>query len=181
MPMKDTAVRPNKIPWPPLIYAGCALVAVVLHYVYPLAWPSDYWKLILMLAGLALLIVAVMIDVAAIRAFRRHKTTILPHRGASALITDGPFSYSRNPIYLGNTFLVFGAGLLFGVAWLLPAAFVGAALTLKLAIEREERHLAAKFDEEWQRYKFRTHRWFGWRTSAASAARQGSRQNTPPV
>jgi protein-S-isoprenylcysteine O-methyltransferase Ste14 len=159
--MEDTALRPNIIPWPPIIYAGCALVALGLNYVHPLAWPTDHWKLVLMLTGLVLLVVAVTIEVSAVRAFRRHKTTIQPHRGASALITDGPFGFSRNPIYLGNTFLVFGAGLLFGIAWLLPAAFIGAALTQKLAIEREERHLAAGFGKAWEEYVAATPRWLG--------------------
>jgi protein-S-isoprenylcysteine O-methyltransferase Ste14 len=154
---------PNRIPWPPLIYAGVVLAAVLLHFLYPVPWPASMLKPVLMACGLAFLIIAVVIDVSAVRTFKRHHTTILPHRGASALIADGPFRFSRNPIYLGNTFAVFGAGLLFGVAWLLPAAFIGAGITQKLAIEREERHLALKFGEAWERYAAATSRWLGWR------------------
>ena len=88
---------------------------------------------------------AIALDVTAALAFRRHRTTILPHRGATALVTDGPFAKSRNPIYVANTLLVSGAGLLFGVGWLVLAGLAGAVLTQKLAIEREERHLAARF------------------------------------
>ena len=80
-----------------------------------------------------------------------------------ALITDGPFAQSRNPIYVGNTLLVAGAGLLFGVAWLIPAALAGAVLTQKLAIEREERHLAPRFGPAWEDYRARTPRWLFFR------------------
>ena len=92
-------------------------------------------------------------------AFRRHHTTVLPHRGATRLITDGPFRFSRNPIYVGNTLLVAGAGLVFGVAWLIPAALAGALATQKLAIEREEEHLARRFGADWAGYAARTPRW----------------------
>jgi protein-S-isoprenylcysteine O-methyltransferase Ste14 len=160
--MQDFEDRPNRIPWPPLLYAGAAAAAVALHFAVPLPWPSQQpWRLILSLVGLVLIAIAVAVDMAAMRAFRRHQTTILPTRGASHLITSGAFRHSRNPIYLGNTLLVFGAGLLFGIAWLLPAAFVAAALTQKLAIEREEKHLASRFGEEWDAYAARTPRWIG--------------------
>jgi protein-S-isoprenylcysteine O-methyltransferase Ste14 len=43
--------------------------------------------------------------------------------------------------------------------WLVIAALVGAVLTRKLAIEREERHLAARFGEAWAEYAARTPRW----------------------
>ena len=46
------------------------------------------------------------------RTMSRHRTTILPHRGSAHLVTDGPFSFTRNPIYLGNTMLTLGIGLL---------------------------------------------------------------------
>ena len=92
-------------------------------------------------------------------AFRRHRTTVLPHRGATRLITDGPFRFTRNPIYVGNTLLVAGLGFVLGVAWLMPAALLAAWATQKLAIEREERHLALRFGADWARYAARTPRW----------------------
>ena len=113
--------------------------------------------------GLCLACAAIALDVTAALAFRRHRTTILPHRGATALITDGPFGWSRNPIYVANTLLVAGAGLFFGMLWLVIAAFVAAVLTQKLAIEREERHLAARFGQAWAEYAARTPRWLFFR------------------
>jgi protein-S-isoprenylcysteine O-methyltransferase Ste14 len=155
--------RPNRIPWPPLIYGGLALLALALHWNVPLPWPAGVARVVLAAVGLCLACAAIALDVTAALAFRRHRTTILPHRGATALITDGPFARSRNPIYLANTLLVCGAGLLFGIGWLVLAGLAGAVLTGKLAIEREERHLAARFGSEWQDYAARTPRWLFFR------------------
>lgn len=159
----DPRDRPNHIPWPPLLYGGAALVALGLHVVAPLPWPEGPVRMVLAAVGLCLACAGVALEIATAIAFRRHRTTILPHRAATALITEGPFSKSRNPIYVGNTMLLAGAGLLFGIAWLMIAALVAALLTRKLAIEREERHLAARFGAGWQDYAARTPRWLFFR------------------
>ena len=159
----DPRDRPNRIPWPPLLYGGAALFALWLHYMAPLPWVEGPARVVLAAAGLCLICASVALEITTSLAFRRHRTTILPHRGATALITEGPFSKSRNPIYVGNTLLLAGAGLLFGIAWLVLAAPVAAFLTQKLAIEREERHLSARFGADWQAYAARTPRWLFFR------------------
>jgi protein-S-isoprenylcysteine O-methyltransferase Ste14 len=157
--MTDLADRPNSIPWPPILFAGATLIALGLQAALPLPWPGGAWAAVLAMAGVFLGALGIALDLATMLAFRRHQTTVLPHRGATRLIADGPFRYSRNPIYVGKTLLVAGAGLLFGVAWLIPAAFLGAFATQKLAIEREERHLALRFGKDWADYAARTPRW----------------------
>ena len=158
-----SAERPNSIPWPPLIYGGLAALGLALHWLYPLPWPGGPARLVLAAIGLCLACAAIALDIAAALAFRRHRTTILPHRPATALITEGPFAKSRNPIYVANPLLVAGAGLLFGMIWLVLAALAGALLTQKLAIAREERHLAARFGQDWTDYASRTPRWLFFR------------------
>jgi len=157
--MTDLKDRPNTIPWPPLLYAGAALVALGLQALLPLPWPGGPWAAVLAMAGVFLAAAGIALDLATMLAFRRHQTTVLPNRGATRLITDGPFRFSRNPIYVGNTLLVAGAGLIFGVAWLIPAALAGAFATSKLAIVREEQHLALRFGQAWSDYAARTPRW----------------------
>jgi len=150
---------PNRIPWPPIVYLAALLAGLALNWYLPLPWPERPFRFVLAAIGLCAIGLAVALDIAAFRLFRRHRTTIMPHRAASALITEGPFARSRNPIYVGNTLLVSGLGLLFGVAWLVPAALLAAFAVQKLAIEREEAHLAEKFGEAWRDYAARTPRW----------------------
>lgn len=152
--------RPNRIPWPPLLYGGLAVAGFILHYAaWRLPWPQGAAGYGLAATGIAAIVAALLLDIAAFRAFRKHQTTIMPHQGASRLITDGPFRYSRNPIYLGNFLLVGGLGLVFGIVWLVIAALLAAFLVQKLAIEREEAHLALKFGDAWQAYARQTPRW----------------------
>lgn len=157
--MTDPNDRPNTIPWPPMIYIGFAIAAIVLHKLMPLGWPGGAMRIVLAAIGLCLICGGVALELVTALTFRRHRTTILPHRGATALITDGPFAKSRNPIYVGNTLLLLGAGLLSGIAWVIPAALAAAFTTQKLAIEREERHLTARFGKAWEDYAARTPRW----------------------
>lgn len=154
----DTEDRPNSIPWPPLLFGGAAAVAVVIHWLAPLPFPDGLlWQVL----GVLMAVTAIAIDLLAFAAFRRHKTTILPHRGADHLITTGIYGWSRNPIYLGNLLLVAGAGLFFGIWWLVLAAPIALFLTRKLAVEREEHHLARRFGQAWHDYARTTHRWLG--------------------
>jgi protein-S-isoprenylcysteine O-methyltransferase Ste14 len=157
--MLDPHVRPNRLPWPPIIYVAAALLAVVMHRAAPLSWVDGPVRMVLAAAGLCGLCAGIALEITTALTFRRHRTTIWPNRGATALITNGPFAKSRNPIYLGNTLLMFGAGLLFGMAWFLPLGLGAALLVQKLAIEREERHLEARFGDAWRAYAANTPRW----------------------
>ncbi len=157
----DYQSRPNVIPWPPLLFAGAAAIALLLHWSSPLEFPDPPQGTLLHGLGALLIVTALAIDALAFLAFRRHRTTILPHKGSDNLITTGIYGWSRNPIYLGNLLLVTGAGLFFGIWALVIAAPIALLATQKLAVEREERHLAARFGEQWQAYRRKTGRWFG--------------------
>ncbi len=151
--------RPNRIPWPPIIYLSAVILGLIVDVNMPLPWISGIFETVLQGIGAVLAIGALGLDVIAVQTFREHQTTILPNKGASNLITSGPFAWSRNPIYVGNTLLVLGAGLFFGKLWLIILAPIAALITQKLAIEREERHLAAKFGAAWDDYAKRVRSW----------------------
>lgn len=152
---------PNRIPWPPLIYLGAAVTAVLLNEAFP--GPSWLGAGIGANLGWAVMFLGLGLDIAAMLGMRAQRANILPHRAATALVTTGVFAWSRNPIYLGNTLLLAGAALAFGNPWFLPAAFLAAVAVTRLAIEREEAHLAALFGTAWDTYRRRTARWFGHR------------------
>lgn len=157
--MSDIEVRPNRLPWPPLIYLAAIAISIVLHFLAPLPWIGPPLSDILFAAGWLLVAGVVAIDFSAMRTMQRAKTTIMPHRGSEHLVTGGPFSFTRNPIYLANTMLVVGIGLITGIVWFFPAAIVAAFLTQKLAIEREEKHLESRFGKRYRDYAKRVRRW----------------------
>ena len=147
---------PNTIPWPPLIYGGAAMAAMVLDCLVPLdvaAPRSIRW------VGAAIVAAGIGLDVSAMLVMRHYRANILPHRSATALVTSWPFSISRNPIYLGNTVLLAGAALAFCNPWFLVMVAVATKVVIVLAIRREECHLAAAFGTAWKIYEERVPRW----------------------
>ncbi|WP_372422683.1 methyltransferase family protein [Salinarimonas chemoclinalis] len=148
---------PNRWPWPPIVY----LAAIVAGFTIErnLAPTSHGGGMALGVLGVAMILGGLGLDLWTASTFSRARTTILPHRGAKALVTSGPFRFSRNPIYLGNSMLVAGLGLVFDNLWLVGFAVVAAFSVQKLAIEREEAHLARRFGAQWQAYAARVRRW----------------------
>ena len=91
--------------------------------------------------------------------FYKHRMKVIKLEPQSALITSGPYSFSRNPLYLGgNVFIFLGTALLFGS----PCAFIITLFNIPLAdwmIRREERQLERAFGQQWLEYKKRVRRW----------------------
>jgi protein-S-isoprenylcysteine O-methyltransferase Ste14 len=156
---KDISQRPVAIPWPPLLFAVTIVAAVVLEGVRPLPWPglndpaAQTIGYGLGLAGVALAAWGVF-------TLLRAHTNILPHKGADRLITHGAFAFRRNPLYMGETLILLGLAQTTANIWLVLMAPVFAVAVLWFAILPEERHLQARFGQDYLNYKERTRRWF---------------------
>ncbi len=159
--MSEIEQRPNTVPWPPIIFASAVAAALLLTIFAPVRVPGFGGSVYGSFLGILVMISGLAFDISAGVTLRRHKTTIMPHQAADKLVTDGPYSISRNPIYLGNSLMLLGAGPAFSWPWFLPAAMAAILAVTRLAIVREEAHLAAKFGEDWTAYASRTPRWFG--------------------
>lgn len=157
--MNDISARPNRLPWPPIIYLAAIAVAILLAYLAPLPWFPGFFGDILFAVGWIAIAGAILIDISAMRTLSRARTTVMPNRGSEHLVTGGPYSFSRNPIYLGNTMIMVGVGLISGIAWFLPLALAAAIATQKLAIQREEQHLEIRFGKKYRDYCKRVRRW----------------------
>ncbi len=104
-------------------------------------------------------IASAIICFAAIHRMHSAGTSIRPTEPATRLVTNGPFRFSRNPLYLAVTLLYAGTTLQLNAFWpwitLLPALwFVHHRIIL-----REEEYLEKKFGEEYRVYKARVRRW----------------------
>jgi protein-S-isoprenylcysteine O-methyltransferase Ste14 len=157
--MNTVQERPMTVAWPPIIYATAAILAIVLGLIVPLPWMPRPLSDFAFAAGIIVIVGAIWIDIAALQAMLRAGTPYLPTRRAEHLVTGGPFAFTRNPIYLGNTMLMLGAGLVFGLLWFLPAAVIAAFLTQRIAIEAEEKHLESRFGRAYRDYRKKVRRW----------------------
>lgn len=72
--------------------------------------------------------------------------------GATSLITGGPFSHVRNPLYLGNLLLYTGFGIMANLPALALAGFIYFFLQYTLIVSLEEEQLTKKFLDEYAKY-----------------------------
>ena len=139
----------EKLDLPPLWLLACAFITW--NFKGPL--PEIFWP------GIMLLIVAAWITIAALAAFRRAKTTVIPHQQPTALITDGIFRVSRNPIYLADVMILLGVSLIWGSALGLILTPVLALVLDRRFIQPEEARLAQAFGAEFDAYRARVRKW----------------------
>jgi len=91
--------------------------------------------------------------------------------GGTYLITNGPFGYVRNPLYLGNMLLYAGVGVMSMALypWLLTVAIVWFYAQYYLIVTKEEEYLAERFGEEYEAYSKAVRRFLPRLTPYASA------------
>ena len=143
-----------KVP-PPLYYVAGFLVGVGLELAFPIDRPPVAVTLIGVAAGVALWL---GLDGAAMLHFRRAGTSMAGAR-PTALVTSGPYRFTRNPMYLGMACLYIAFAVAFGVIWALIVLPVVLVAVDRLLIAREEPQLEAEFGESYRDYKRRVRRW----------------------
>ncbi|WFR96890.1 methyltransferase family protein [Rhizobium tumorigenes] len=156
--MNAYRAKPLSFPWPPFIYGLAIITALVADAVIQIPIPGlrspYFWTL-----GAALTLLAVWLDLWAMKTLLDRRATVMPHRRSVHLMTTGPFRYTRNPIYLGYTLVTVGSALLTGNPWLLVAALAATVATDYGAIRHEELHLLSRFGCEFEFYCRHTRRW----------------------
>ncbi len=141
---------------PPLIFVGSLAVGLLLQRLYPVKILPRVPGLIL---GSICFSVAGVLLPGAFREMQRAKTNIDPYEPVTTIVTEGPFRYTRNPIYLALALLSAGIAFIANAFWvLLLLPFVLLLINFGV-IEREERYLENKFGKQYLDYKARVRRW----------------------
>lgn len=91
--------------------------------------------------------------------FRRAKTSIIPRETASALVTGGPYRFSRNPIYLGDLIILFGWGISLGALSPLLIAPLFVPVINARFIKGEEAMLRREFPDAFAEWSATVRRW----------------------
>jgi len=141
---------------PPLIHLAGILVGAGLDWLWPApfapGWAQLYLGPALFLAGFGLVATVAL-------AFRRAGTSIRTEKPTTALVTGGPFGYSRNPAYVALSLAYLGLALAIDSLWILLLWLPVLAVMQRGVIAREERYLEAKFGESYRHYRARVRRW----------------------
>lgn len=154
--MNAYRAKPSNVPWPPIIAAAALLLSILAGRIIALPLPDAAF---LRMIGVLLLLAAIALDIWSVTTLRAARTTIMPTRKSTRLVTAGPYGFSRNPIYCGYVLFLIGLGLIFANAWFVAFAAATAYGIHRFAIEREELHLLAVFGAEYESYCRRVRRW----------------------
>jgi len=91
--------------------------------------------------------------------FRKARTTTVPGRTSSKLVTWGPYRFSRNPMYVGMVGAYAGEAGILQQLWpvLLLPAVIGYVNWVVIPVE--EARLAEVFGEIYEQYRAKVRRW----------------------
>jgi protein-S-isoprenylcysteine O-methyltransferase Ste14 len=141
---------------PPLIY----LLPLLAGLMFDSPWSAGRlaatgW----MVAGAVLFLAGAALLLAGAPKHRRAGTSIEPWKPTTAIIDDGVYGYSRNPLYLAMALVYAGVavagGSIAALVLLIPALLV----IRYYVIAREEAYLDARFGATYQAYKAKVRRW----------------------
>ncbi|MBN2820093.1 MAG: isoprenylcysteine carboxylmethyltransferase family protein [Bacteroidales bacterium] len=90
--------------------------------------------------------------------FKKQQTT-LDIKESTALITEGVFSRTRNPMYIGMFLLLLGIAVCFMNLFSILAAFCFLGIIRIVFIPKEERLLTSVFKQDYLDYKNKVRRW----------------------
>lgn len=112
------------------------------------------------LVGAAVIVLGAIAPVWAFALFRREGTEIDPTSSTNRkLVTDGPYRFTRNPMYLGLVIISLGIALWVG-AWPMFAAPIAVFATANwVHIPFEEEKMRRQFTPQFDDYTKRVRRW----------------------
>ncbi len=140
----------------PLIPVVLLAVGVLLQRFVPVAHVP---RVVALPAGVILIAAGVALWMTAGGIFHRVGTSPNPRRPATVLVTDGPFAFTRNPMYVGVVAIYLGLALLLDSVWALILVLALVPLLDVAAIRPEERFLEAHFGAPYAEYKKKVRRW----------------------
>ena len=91
--------------------------------------------------------------------FRKARTTTVPGRTSSKLVTGGPYRRSRNPMYVGLVLAYLGEAGLLKQFWPIVLLPLVVAYLNWAVIPIEEARLTEAFGAEYERYRALVRRW----------------------
>jgi len=76
------------------------------------------------------------------------------------LVTTGPYSFVRNPLYIGNILMCLAATVVSELPWLVPVTLLWCAVVYSIVVRYEEGQLLRRYGQSYRRYMLEVPRWF---------------------
>ncbi len=137
--------------------AGIIVVGIILDHLLGLPiWLGGLWRWL----GAVPIITGLALEAAGTYAFWKYgKGTPNPVAHPSQLVTRGPYSWSRHPLYLARHLILLGFASLLGSPSILILTILLFLLVQIVLIPREEGRLAARFGEPYAEYRSHVSKW----------------------
>ena len=155
----NTQDNPGVIAPPPFIYLGGLALGLFLHRLVPLKYLPRTARGIGLTLGSTCISMGFTVLVSGFQQMNNAHTNINPTHPATTIVTEGPFRFTRNPLYLGMTLMYIGIMFLVNSLWPMLILPVVLGLMNVGVISREERYLEHKFGAQYLAYKQRVRRW----------------------
>jgi protein-S-isoprenylcysteine O-methyltransferase Ste14 len=152
--VSNTTLTTMKI-HPPLLAGALLLITLALHFMLPEERTVGWEQFI----GLLFVAVGVGLSSFAAAIFQARETTRKPWGEPSAFVVQPPYTWTRNPMYLGLAATLFGLAIFFGSIVMLLAPAVFFAVIDRMVIPREEETMERLFGQEYRDYTYRVRRW----------------------
>lgn len=154
---EHTSDTVNPRAYPPALFLGGLLLGGVLHALRPVRLPLP--RRVRVAVGGVASVGGVLLAGSALRAMQHAHTSVSLHQPTTALVTGGPYRYSRNPIYVAMALLYTGLALLGNALY--PLLLLPLVLTAlyQQVIRYEERYLLHRFGQSYADYRARVRRW----------------------
>ena len=145
----------NKIP-PPIVTIFFGLCIYLSRSYFPVFSGSA-----LNFLSIFFFVYGIFVFAAAVISFKKQKTTVNPIsiENASSLVVSGIFKYSRNPMYLGMSFVLLGLAFKFNVIGGLLFTGIFMLFITIFQIKPEEVAMEKLFGQEWKDYTKNVRRW----------------------
>jgi protein-S-isoprenylcysteine O-methyltransferase Ste14 len=140
---------------PPLLAGSLLLVTLALHFILPEERTVGWEQFI----GLLFVAVGAGLSSFAAAIFQARETTRKPWGEPTAFVVLPPYTWTRNPMYLGLATTLFGLAIFFGSIVMLLAPLAFFAVIDRIVIPREEETMERLFGQEYRDYTYRVRRW----------------------
>lgn len=155
--MTDTTATANVVILPPIAWAIAFAAGLAADWLYPLPFlPASlpyHW------IGAAIVLAAGSLAIWAERTIAAAGSAVRPTRPTTAIVTGGPFRFSRNPIYLGIFLGQGGFAVAFDTLWMLVTLVPLYLVIRHGVVAREEAYLRRTFPGVYDDYQTRVRRW----------------------
>ncbi len=153
--MSETVKDAPKIAMlPPTLLLVFICAGITLDWIFPVNF-GHLWGGF----GLILLISAFSLTIWAKKCFENAETNVAPNKPATTIVTDGPFQYTRNPMYLSFMIGFAGLGMMADAPLMLLLLFPLFYMLNNKTIIPEEAYLTEKFGDTYTEYQSRVNRW----------------------